>query len=184
MTSDSALSPNPTRETKADLRRRFPKLLLDAASNAEARSAALRAALKIGVNVPADLLEPGNVAASLQPREIARSLRRLSTSTLTVDVSGALDAIRVSAAPRLSRDFRLARDLTRTVTKQLLEQRTAAGFLKLLYPDRAPDTIRREELGPIIEMAVEMRRRVTDQLGVISPAEFKEVAYTFRAKES
>jgi ATP-dependent Lon protease len=63
-------------------------------------------------------------------------------------------------------------------------KRTAAGFLKLLYPDRTPGRLRREEIWPIIEIAVEMRKRVTDQLGVISPAEFKEVAYTCRVKES
>jgi ATP-dependent Lon protease len=62
-------------------------------------------------------------------------------------------------------------------------KRMAAGLLKLLYPDRAPDALRRDEIAPIIEIAVEMRKRVTDQLGIISPAEFKEVAYTFRVKE-
>jgi Lon-like protease BrxL-like, ATPase domain len=63
-------------------------------------------------------------------------------------------------------------------------KRTAAGFLKLLYPDRTPGTLSREEIWPIIEIAVEMRKRVTDQLGVISPAEFKEVVYTCRVRES
>jgi hypothetical protein len=113
--------PNLAREKRADLRRRLPELLREAASSDDAKSAALLAALKIGAKVPPDLLTSTNVAKSLQPREVARSLQRLSASTITLDLSAALDAIRESSAPRLAQDRRLSRDLTQTVTKQLLE---------------------------------------------------------------
>lgn len=63
-------------------------------------------------------------------------------------------------------------------------KRTTAGFLKLLYPDRTPDSLARDEIMPIVDIAVEMRKRVTDQLAVMSPAEFKDVTYAFRVKES
>ena len=58
-------------------------------------------------------------------------------------------------------------------------QKTAAGLLKLLYPHRTPENIEPEELQFCLELAVEMRRRVTDQLRVIAPKEFTHAAFTF-----
>ena len=43
-------------------------------------------------------------------------------------------------------------------------KKTTAGLLKLLYPHRSPDTITRDELVPLLEIGIEMRKRVTDQL--------------------
>jgi ATP-dependent Lon protease len=56
-------------------------------------------------------------------------------------------------------------------------KKTAAGLLKLLYPHRTPDSLQSAELAPLLQAAVEMRKRVTDQLGVILPKEFSEVDY-------
>src|SRR5216684_904980 len=56
-------------------------------------------------------------------------------------------------------------------------KKTTAGLLKLLHPDRAPDSVTREELVPLLEIAVEMRKRVTDQLAKILPTEFGAVDY-------
>jgi len=61
-------------------------------------------------------------------------------------------------------------------------KKTTAGLLKLLYPHRTPDTIGREELIPLLDMAIEMRRRVTDQLAKILPAEFTAVEYKFELR--
>lgn len=61
-------------------------------------------------------------------------------------------------------------------------RKTTAGLLKLLYPHRSPDTLSREELSPLLELAVEMRKRVTDQLAKILPAEFTGVEYSFTVK--
>jgi ATP-dependent Lon protease len=61
-------------------------------------------------------------------------------------------------------------------------KKTTAGLLKLLYPHRTPGTIAREEIIPLLEMAVEMRKRVTDQLAKILPAEFTRVEYGFELK--
>ena len=58
-------------------------------------------------------------------------------------------------------------------------RKTAAGLLKLLYPHRTPENIEPEELQFCLELAVEMRRRVTDQLRVIAPKEFTHAAFTF-----
>ena len=58
-----------------------------------------------------------------------------------------------------------------------------AGFLKLLHPHRVPDTLRREEIAPLAEIAVEMRKRVTDQLAKMLPAEFGAVDYRYALME-
>ena len=61
-------------------------------------------------------------------------------------------------------------------------KKTTAGLLKLLHPDRAPDSVTREQLVPLLEIAVEMRKRVTDQLAKILPTEFSGVEYIYSVK--
>ncbi|HKA52980.1 MAG TPA: BREX system Lon protease-like protein BrxL, partial [Candidatus Binatia bacterium] len=58
-------------------------------------------------------------------------------------------------------------------------QKTAAGLLKLLYPQRTPDDIEPEELRFCLGLAVEMRRRVADQLRAIASKEFTQAAFKF-----
>lgn len=59
-------------------------------------------------------------------------------------------------------------------------QKTAAGLLKLLYPHRVPEDIESDELRFCVDLAVEMRRRVTAQLRIIAPREFTPTAFAFR----
>jgi predicted ATP-dependent Lon-type protease len=59
-------------------------------------------------------------------------------------------------------------------------QKTTAGLLKLIYPHRSPEDIGPDELLFCLNLAVEMRRRVTDQLRVIAPKEFTHAAFTFQ----
>jgi len=61
-------------------------------------------------------------------------------------------------------------------------KKTTAGLLKLLYPHRSPDSVTAEEITPLLEVGVEMRKRVTDQLAKIRPAEFTGVEYTCAVK--
>lgn len=61
-------------------------------------------------------------------------------------------------------------------------KKTTAGLLKLLHPHCAPDTLTRDEVLPLVEIAVEMRRRVTDQLAKVLPAEFEGVEYSYSVK--
>jgi ATP-dependent Lon protease len=61
-------------------------------------------------------------------------------------------------------------------------RKTTAGLLKLIHPHRGPDTLMDEELVPLLKMAVEMRKRVTDQLAKILPAEFSGVEYEYALK--
>jgi len=58
-------------------------------------------------------------------------------------------------------------------------KKTTAGLLKLLHPHRTPETLSRDEIAPLLDIAVEMRKRVTDQLAVILPSEFSSVEYAF-----
>jgi ATP-dependent Lon protease len=59
-------------------------------------------------------------------------------------------------------------------------KKTVAGLLKLQYPHRSPENLMREEIGPLVEVAVEMRKRVTDQLAKMLPAEFGAIDYSYR----
>lgn len=52
-------------------------------------------------------------------------------------------------------------------------KKTTAGLLKLIYPHRTPESITPEEIESCLDLAVECRQRILDQLAVISPGEFK-----------
>ena len=58
-------------------------------------------------------------------------------------------------------------------------RKTAAGLLKLLYPQHAAGEVPAVLLKEILEFAVEMRKRVVDQLAVIKPAEFRDISFEF-----
>jgi predicted ATP-dependent Lon-type protease len=62
-------------------------------------------------------------------------------------------------------------------------KKTVAGLLKLLHPHRSPDTLTQEELVPLVELAVEMRKRVTDQLAIILPSEFGLTDYAYQIRD-
>jgi ATP-dependent Lon protease len=51
-------------------------------------------------------------------------------------------------------------------------RRTTAGLLKLLFPHRTPETLLRDEIAPCLELAIECRSRVVEQLAVMAPGEF------------
>ena len=62
-------------------------------------------------------------------------------------------------------------------------KKTAAGLLKLLYPHRKePAEHISSEISSVIEFAVEMRKRVTDQLAIILPTEYQNVNYAYRVR--
>jgi ATP-dependent Lon protease len=64
-------------------------------------------------------------------------------------------------------------------------KKTAVGLLKLLYPHRrSPDSLDPRELARVLELGVEMRKRVTDQLAVILPAEYSHVIYAFELRNA
>jgi ATP-dependent Lon protease len=58
-------------------------------------------------------------------------------------------------------------------------KKTTAGLLKLLHPHRSPENLEPQEVGPLAKLAVEARKRVTDQLAVMLPAEFRAVEYRY-----
>ena len=62
-------------------------------------------------------------------------------------------------------------------------KKTTAGLLKLLHPHRNPDSIARDEITPLLDIAIEMRKRVTDQLAKILPMEFTDVEYACNEKQ-
>jgi ATP-dependent Lon protease len=58
-------------------------------------------------------------------------------------------------------------------------KKTAAGLLKLIHPHRTPEDLTEQEISPIVELAVEMRKRTTDQLAKVLPTEFSQVDYRY-----
>ena len=63
-------------------------------------------------------------------------------------------------------------------------QKTAAGLLKLVYPHRTPDDLEAEELRYCLDLTVEMRRRVVDQLKVIAPKEFQNIVLEYDMRQA
>ena len=72
---------------------------------------------------------------------------------------------------------------TMTGRNQDAVKKTTAGLLKLLHPHRSPETVEREAIAALVETAVEMRKRVTDQLAKILPAEFTGVEYGYKVRD-
>ncbi|HUY33363.1 MAG TPA: BREX system Lon protease-like protein BrxL [Pirellulales bacterium] len=56
-------------------------------------------------------------------------------------------------------------------------KKTVAGMLKLLYPHYAPGEVPAALLEEVLAFAVEMRKRVTDQLAVMKPDEFENACF-------
>ena len=57
-----------------------------------------------------------------------------------------------------------------------------AGMLKASASARAYDVLAEGEIAPLVEFAVERRRRTTDQLAKLLPAEFSQVDYTYKLR--
>ncbi len=51
-------------------------------------------------------------------------------------------------------------------------QKTTAGFIKLIFPHRDVDTIEHDELKLCLDLAVEVRQIIHDQMTIISPGEY------------
>ena len=58
-------------------------------------------------------------------------------------------------------------------------QKTSAGLLKLVSPHRTPDDVEPDELRFCLDLAVEMRQRVVEQLQALAPKEFQKVRLGF-----
>lgn len=56
-------------------------------------------------------------------------------------------------------------------------KKTVAGMLKLLYPNAAAGVVPAETMAAVVDFAVEMRKRVVDQLAIIKPTEFKDARF-------
>ena len=59
-------------------------------------------------------------------------------------------------------------------------KKVSSGMLKLLRPDATPEELNGTLAKQVIDFAIEMRKRVTDQLAAMKPQEFSQVAYDYR----
>jgi ATP-dependent Lon protease len=57
-------------------------------------------------------------------------------------------------------------------------RKTVAGMLKLLHPHRSHDSLAENEIAPLVAFAIGIRRRTTDQLAKMLPAEFSQVDFS------
>lgn len=61
--------------------------------------------------------------------------------------------------------------------------RIGAGLLKLIFPHRTAETIESNELKIVLDMAVDLRQRVVDQLAIIAPGEFGGIMLSYIIKD-
>ncbi len=54
-------------------------------------------------------------------------------------------------------------------------KKTTAGLLKLIFPHRKPQDILTEEFKMCLDLAIEARQMVIDQLSILAPKEFKNI---------
>ena len=54
-------------------------------------------------------------------------------------------------------------------------KKTSAGLLKLIFPHRNPQTIEKDDLRMCLDLAIESRQRIIDQLAISAPGEFKGI---------
>ncbi|HEX7376345.1 MAG TPA: BREX system Lon protease-like protein BrxL [Pirellulales bacterium] len=62
-------------------------------------------------------------------------------------------------------------------------KKTVAGMLKLLHPHRKAEELEADVILPLVEFAIEMRKRTTDQLAKVMPAEFSQVDYSYAVRK-
>jgi len=60
--------------------------------------------------------------------------------------------------------------------------RIGSGLLKLMFPHRTTETVEQHELKTVLDIAVDLRQRVVDQLAIISPNEFGGVKLDYQIK--
>lgn len=65
---------------------------------------------------------------------------------------------------------------------QTAVQKVTSGLLKIVFPHRSPETLQSEELRWALDIGVELRQRVLDQLAIIAPTEFKSVKLGYQWK--
>lgn len=61
--------------------------------------------------------------------------------------------------------------------------RIGSGLLKLVFPHKNVDTIESNELKTVLDIAVDLRQRVLDQLAIISPGEFGGIRLSYCIKD-
>lgn len=61
--------------------------------------------------------------------------------------------------------------------------RIASGLLKLVFPHRTIDTIKSNELKTVLDISMDLRQRVVNQLSVIAPGEFGGIKLSYVIKE-
>jgi ATP-dependent Lon protease len=83
-----------------------------------------------------------------------------------------------SFTDRLDQHFTLGAHLNARDQKAV--RRTVSGLIKLVYPDGEPD---KEEMAELVELALEGRRRVKEQLKKLGAFEYHQTSFSYVDKE-
>jgi ATP-dependent Lon protease len=62
-------------------------------------------------------------------------------------------------------------------------KKTAAGMLKLIHPHHLPGEVPTQVMESVLSFAVEMRKRIIDQMAVMKPAEFQDASFDCSVKD-
>jgi len=79
----------------------------------------------------------------------------------------------------LDRDFSLGTHLNARDSKAV--RKTVSGLIKLLYPD---ESYTRDDLGELVEFALEGRRRVKEQLKKMGAFEYHQTSFSYISRET
>ena len=60
--------------------------------------------------------------------------------------------------------------------------RVGSGLLKLMFPHRTAKTVTPAELKIVLDVAIDLRQRVVDQLAIILPGEFSGIKLSYKIK--
>ena len=52
-----------------------------------------------------------------------------------------------------------------------------------MFPHRTPETVEPDELKTVLDIAVDLRQRVVEQLAIIAPNEFGGIKLSYKIKE-
>jgi ATP-dependent Lon protease len=66
---------------------------------------------------------------------------------------------------------------------QVSINKMASGLMKLIFPHRTQETVMDDEIKFVVDIGLDLRQRVLDQLAVISPGEFGGVKLKYGIKK-
>ena len=133
---------------------------------------------KDGIQIMKDYMASGSFARGKEEKVAAASMVFVGNINQSVDVLLKTSSLFDPFPPEMGTDTafldRLGKNLNQRDT--IAVRRMVDGYLKLMYPN---GEFTKEELEEIIQIALEMRRRVKEQLKKLGGMEFYDVNFSY-----